>query len=76
MRYKTTLTVRISDDLDKQLAGQSTALHVSKSDLAREALGRYLAVANVRVLRDRLAPKARIQGIHTDDHVFRRLDES
>jgi predicted transcriptional regulator len=71
-----TLTLRIPDDLDKELERQSAAAHVSKSDLAREALQRYLPVAKLRALRERLVPKAQAQGIHTDEDVFRKLDES
>ena len=37
-----TLTLRVPDDLDKALERQSAALGISKSDLAREALKRYL----------------------------------
>jgi predicted transcriptional regulator len=61
-----TLTLRIPDELDRELERQSAASHLSKSDLAREALQRYLRVAQVR---------AQAQGIHTDEDVFRALDE-
>ena len=37
-----TLTLRVPDDLNKALERQSAALGISKSDLAREALKRYL----------------------------------
>ena len=37
-----TLTLRVPDELDKALERQSAALGISKSDLAREALKRYL----------------------------------
>ena len=70
-----TLTLRISDDLDKELDRQSTASHLSKSDLAREALQRYLRVARFRTLRSKLVPRAQSQGINTDEDVFRALDK-
>jgi predicted transcriptional regulator len=70
-----TLTLRIPDDLDQELERQSAASHRSKSDLAREALQRYLRVSKLRTLRARLVPRAQAQGVHTDEDVFRTLEE-
>lgn len=69
-----TITLRVPDDLDRALQKQSEAAGVSKSDLVREAVKRYLAVAEFRSLRARLVPQAQAQGIHTDEDVFRRLE--
>jgi predicted transcriptional regulator len=71
-----TLTLRIPDELDKELERQSAASRLSKSDLAREALQRYLHVMQLRALRTRLLAQAQSKGIHTDEDVFRALDES
>ncbi|MGH8226454.1 MAG: ribbon-helix-helix protein, CopG family [Steroidobacteraceae bacterium] len=71
-----TLTLRLPDELDRELERQSAASHVSKSDLAREALQRYLRVSRLRSLRARLVPRAQSQGIHTDEDVFRTLGKS
>jgi predicted transcriptional regulator len=68
-----TLTLRVPDDLDKALERQSAALGVSKSDLAREALKRYLRVGEFRILRSRLVARAQAGGINTDDDVFEVL---
>jgi len=70
-----TLTLRIPDSLDKELDRQSTASRLSKSDLVREALQRYLRVERFRTLRSKLVPRAQAQGINTDEDVFRALDE-
>lgn len=70
-----TLTLRIPDDLDQELERQSAASRVSKSDLAREALQRYLRVSRLRNLRGKWVPRAQAQGIHTDEDVFRKLGE-
>ena len=70
-----TLTFRIPDELDRELEQQSAASHVSKSELAREALQRYLRVARLRAMRSKLVPHAQAQGINTDEDVFRALDE-
>ncbi len=71
-----TLTLRIPDDLDQELERQSAAALLSKSDLAREALQRYLRVAKLRTLRAKLIERAQAQGVHTDEDVFRKLGES
>ena len=70
-----TLTLRVPDDLDKALERQSTALGISKSDLAREALKRYLRVAEFRTLRSRLVARAQAGGVNTDDDVFEVLQK-
>ncbi len=70
-----TLTLRVPDDLDKALERQSAAMGISKSDLAREALKRYLRVAEFRTLRSRLVARAPAGGINTDDDVFEVLQK-
>jgi predicted transcriptional regulator len=69
------LTLRVPDDLDKALERQSAALRISKSDLAREALRRYLRVAEFRTARSRLVAGAQATGINTDDDVFEVLQK-
>lgn len=71
-----TITIRVPDALDRELEKQSKAAGVSKSDLAREALRRYLQVGTLRALRAELVPRAQRRGVHTDEDVFRALDES
>ena len=68
-----TLTLRVPDELDRALERQSAALGISKSDLAREALKRYLRVAEFRALRTKLVPRAQAGGINTDEEVFEAL---
>ena len=69
----TTLTLRVPDDLDRDLERQSAALGISKSDLAREALKRYLRVTEFRTLRTNLVARAQAGGINTDEDVFEVL---
>ena len=69
-----TITLRVPDALDNALERQSNAAGVSKSDLAREALRRFLAVSEFQRLRTRLVRRAQAQGVHTDEDVFRLLD--
>ncbi|HLY53696.1 MAG TPA: ribbon-helix-helix protein, CopG family [Steroidobacteraceae bacterium] len=69
-----TITLRVPDELDEALERQSAVAGVSKSDLAREALRRFLAVSEFQRLREKLVRRAQAQGIHTDEDVFRALD--
>lgn len=71
-----TITLRLPDELDGALERQSSAAGVSKSDLTREALRRFLAVSELQRLREKFVKRARVQGIHTDEDVFRALDKS
>jgi predicted transcriptional regulator len=70
-----TITLRVPDELDRALERQSAALGISKSDLAREALKRYLRVAEFRTLRSKLVARAQASGINTDDDVFEVLEK-
>jgi predicted transcriptional regulator len=67
------LTLSVPDELDQALESQSAALGISKSDLAREALKRYLRVAEFRSMRTRLVARAHAIGINTDEDVFEVL---
>jgi Arc/MetJ-type ribon-helix-helix transcriptional regulator len=69
-----TITLRLPDPLDAELERQSRISGWSKSDLAREAIRRYLQVAQFRSLRAQLVPLAEAQQVFTDEDVFSRLD--
>jgi len=71
-----TLTLRVPDELDQALERQCTALGISKSDLAREALKRYLRVAEFQMLRTKLVARAQAGGINTDEEVFETLEKT
>jgi predicted transcriptional regulator len=71
-----TITLRVPDELDQALEKQSSASGVSKSDLAREALRRFLTVSEFQRLRTKLVRRAQALGLHTDEDIFRVLDRS
>jgi predicted transcriptional regulator len=70
-----TITLRVPDELDRELQRRSAAQGISKSDLAREALRRYLFVTDFRALRSELVARAQALGINTDEDVFRVLKD-
>lgn len=66
-----TMTLRIPDSLRSDLKKLSRCRKQPVSDLAREALRRYVAVEEFRSLRRKTLPFAEAQGILTDEDVFR-----
>jgi predicted transcriptional regulator len=70
-----TLTLRLDDKLERALRRESAAAGVSKSDVARAALERYLRLRRFERTREKAVPLAESQGLFTDEDVFRRLME-
>jgi predicted transcriptional regulator len=68
---KTTLTIRLDPKIEKALERIATATGRTKSEIAREALRRQVAVARFRELRRKTLPFAEAQGLVTDEDVFR-----
>jgi predicted transcriptional regulator len=68
-----TLTIRINDDLERDLDELAKAQHRTKSDLAREILRKHIAVERFRELRRKALPLAEAAGYVTDEDVFRDI---
>ena len=66
-----TLTIRLDDKLDRELARLAKKTGRTKSEVAREALRRQLAIHQFRVLRREAMPYAAAAGYLTDEDVFR-----
>ena len=69
----TTLTIRLDEKLERALERLAKTTGRSKSELAREAIKRQIAVARFRELRRRTLPFAEAQGLLTDEDVFKAL---
>ena len=69
----TTLTIRLDEKLERALERLAKTTGRSKSELAREALKRQIAVARFRELRQRTLPFAEARGLLTDEDVFQAL---
>jgi predicted transcriptional regulator len=67
----TTLTIRLDPKLDKALDRVAKSTGRTKSEIAREALRRQVAVARLRELRRKALPFAEAQGLLTDEDIFR-----
>jgi predicted transcriptional regulator len=66
-----TLTIRLDDKLDRELARLAKQSGRTKSEVAREALRRQLAIQRFRALRREAMPHAAAAGYLTDEDVFR-----
>jgi predicted transcriptional regulator len=68
-----TLTIRLNDELEKDLDELAKAQHRTKSDLEREMLRKRIAVERFRELRRKALPLAEAAGYVTDDDVFHNI---
>jgi len=65
-----TLTLRVDSKLERALARIARRTGRTKSEIAREALERQIAVARFRELRRKTLPFAEAQGLVADEDVF------
>ena len=68
MKY--TVTVRLDEDLDRELSDMSEALGRSRSEIVRDALRRQLSGLRFEELREQVKPHAEARGYLTDEDVF------
>lgn len=66
-----TMTVRIPDDLRKDLNEISKKEGIPISDVVRDSLKKYVLLYRFRKLREMVLPLAEAQGILTDEDVFK-----
>ncbi len=66
-----TMTVRIPDELRKDLKEISKKEGIPISDVVRESLKKYVLLYRFRKLREMVLPFAEAQGILTDEDVFK-----
>jgi predicted transcriptional regulator len=65
-----TLTLRVDSKLERALARIARRTGRTKSEIAREALERQIAVARFRELRRKTLPFAEAQGLVADEDIF------
>ncbi|MEF9437375.1 MAG: ribbon-helix-helix domain-containing protein [Candidatus Mariimomonas ferrooxydans] len=70
---KDTITIRLPEKLQKKLEMVVKDEKISKSEVIREAIGRYLAVKRFQQLRKKVLPFAEAQGLITDDDIFKTV---
>ena len=67
----TTLTIRLDAKLDRALEQIAKRTGRSKSEIARDALKRQVALARFREIRTKVLPFAEAQGLLTDEDIFK-----
>jgi predicted transcriptional regulator len=67
------LTIRLDEDLQSLLDRACTMAGRTRSDLAREALKRQLAITTFEQLRQQVMPYAEKAGLLTDEDVFQAI---
>ena len=65
------LTIRLDRTLERQLASAAKRSGRSRSDIARDALRRQLAVLQFEEARRQVMPFAEARGYLTDEDIFR-----
>jgi predicted transcriptional regulator len=69
----TLLTVRLDDELERELDRMCESSGLTRSDVVRDALRRQLRRMEFEDLRRELMPYAEAHGWLTDDDVFREV---
>ncbi len=68
-----TITIRIPENMRKELEELSKSENKPLSDLVRDSLKKFILVYRFRKLRNTVLPFAEAQGILTDEDVFENL---
>ena len=69
----TTLTIRLREALKVALEEISREENRAASDIVRDSLRRYIAVERFRSIRRKILAFAEVQGLLTDEDVFKAL---
>lgn len=67
------LSIRLDENLQDLLDKVSRRTHLSRSEIAREALRRQLRMEQFESLRRKIVPYAEAQGFLTDDDIFNQI---
>lgn len=70
---KETITIRLTDKLQKELDIVAKAEKASKSEVVRDAVARYLAVKRFQQLRRKALPFAEAEGLLSDEDIFKAI---
>ena len=71
----TTITVHLSDSLEKSLIEEAKERGLSYAEVLADAYKRMTMIRRVKQLRSTMVPHAEELGLHTDEDVLRFLDD-
>lgn len=64
------ITIRVSDDIDRELTELTKKTKISKNRFVSDALQRYLKIKKFRELRKETKKYAEKQGFYRDEDIF------
>ncbi len=67
------LTISIDSKLKEKIEKSSKKFNVSKSELVKKAVEKYIAIQEFRDIRELLIPYAEKKGILTDEDVYNKI---
>ena len=67
------ITIKLSDKLEKELNAAVKTEKISKDEIIKDALARYLAIKHFYQIRKKVLPFAEAQGLLTDEDVFQTI---
>ena len=67
------ITVQVPSELKLALDEMTRTGGASPDELVGEAIKQFVFVRRFRTLREKMAPKAQLQGVFTDQDVFDRI---
>jgi metal-responsive CopG/Arc/MetJ family transcriptional regulator len=70
---RATLTVSLPEEINRGLSALVKRSGKSRSQVVQDALRRQIATERFRDLREKLVPKGRKAGFHTDEDVFKAI---
>lgn len=70
---RATITIRLSEKLQRNLDKVVKAERLSKSDVIRDAIERYISLKRFQQLRKKVLPFAEAEGLVADEDVFKAI---
>jgi metal-responsive CopG/Arc/MetJ family transcriptional regulator len=64
------LSISLEKSLKDKVEEAAGKYHISKSELIKKAIEKYIAHAELREIRDMLVPRAEKAGYYTDEDIF------
>jgi len=68
-----TITIRLPEKLQRDLERVTKAEKISKSDVIRDAIERYIALKRFQQLRKKVLPFAEAESLVTDEDIFKAI---
>lgn len=68
-----TITIRLPEKLQKELDVVTKKEKISRSEVIREAIVRYIAIKRFQQLRKQALPFAEAEGLLTDEDIFKAV---